>query len=213
MEASTRYILLLFTCVLLAAVSVNLNNFSFAQSSQSQGVISSSCATGEKLMDYYTAQCVNTFFKTNGTISNFGCDSVNGWTVRCAAQITLDNHSDIALTESDDGGQSYGKEQTVSSIMNNNMNVRHPIIAVSTEKAYLAFEGEVSKGKYDAFIMVGANGANTFDAPINLSNTPGEDTALSFLKVDDTGKVLEGFINLGGDNVADPSVGVYCSRC
>jgi hypothetical protein len=215
MEASIRYMLLLFILALLAAVAVNLYNFSFAQSlqSQSQSGISSNCASGDKLMDYHTAQCLNTLFKTNGTLSHFDCGSKNGWDVTCAGQIDLANHSDVIWASSFNGGQSYGKEQTISSIMQNSTNARNPMVAVSIDKAYIAFESEMSPGKHDVFFLKSDDAGMTFGDPVNLSNTPSEDTTLSFLNVDDTGKVLLGFINQNGVSVVDPSGGVYCSRC
>lgn len=156
---------------------------------------------------------MNTIFKTNGTLSHVDCRSADSWDISCVAQINQGKHSDVILTYSIDGGQSYGKEQTISDITNNSTNSRNPMVAVSIDKAYVAYEGENSPGKYDVYLEVSTDGGKTFGDPVNLSNTPGEDTTLSFLNVGDTGKALLGFINQGGGSAVDPSVGVYCSRC
>ncbi len=87
--------------------------------------------------------------------------------------VWMDNTSgnyDIFFAKSTDGGTSFEKPIDISNLKGDS---GYPQLAVWKNNVYVTWTQTMTGINYDVFFAKSANGGDTFDQPINLSNNPG----------------------------------------
>jgi hypothetical protein len=170
------------------------------------------CENNTSLPDnYFTVTCNNTLVDTNDTVTNLNCDTSEGWIIVCVWQQQSNQTNGTALTtisvgSSIDGGNSFNN--TMLNFANSTSSAQNPQVGLALDFVYVAYELEITPGNHDIFLATSSDGGQSFDEPINISNSTTNSVAAKLIVDDFTGKVVLPYIEEGNDRVK-----VYCSRC
>jgi len=164
--------------------------------------------------NYFTVTCNNMLIKTNDTVTNLNCDTSEGWIILCAWQQQSNQTNGTALStisvgSSIDGGNSFN--DTILNFANSTSSAQNPQVGLALDFAYVAYELQVTEGnqtQFDIFLATSSDGGQSFDEPINISNSTTNSVAAKMIVDKSTGKLVLPYIEEGDD-----SVNVYCSRC
>ncbi len=118
------------------------------------------------------------------TVTSTGWFVVTAWREQ-DANSTNSSPTEVYVSSSQDGGQSYRTELMVE---DTNSSKRNLNLGISQEKVYATYEEEVGPNNYDVFLVKSNDGGQNFTTPENRSNST-VDTTQSILTVDPlTGK-------------------------
>jgi hypothetical protein len=197
--------------MVMAILPLNGQNVS-AQSMSQQYNTTSTCENNTSLpSNYFSITCDNTLIKTNDTVTNLNCDTTEGWIIVCVWQQQSNQtngtaRSTISVSSSIDGGQSFNN--TMVNFANSTTSAQNPQVGLALDFAYVSYELEVTPGNHDIFVATSSDGGQSFDEPINISNSKDNSVAGKMLVDKFTGKVVIPYIEEGDDRVK-----IYCSRC
>lgn len=79
-------------------------------------------------------------------------------------------HYDILFSRSSDGGRTFASPVNVSRA---NQDSGYPQIAASGQEVYVVWTGTITDKNYDIYFARSADGGQTFESPLDLSNDPG----------------------------------------
>ncbi len=118
----------------------------------------------------------NTFSSTQTNISNDTGDSgapqmiVNGNDVYAVWMDDTQGNFEILFSKSTDGGATFAKPADISG---NPQDSGYPQFTVVGNNVYVTWTNAITSKNYDILFAKSSDGGQTFDTPVNVSNTPG----------------------------------------
>lgn len=170
--------------------------------------------------DYLSLRCANVLTNTTNVVSDLKCDSDAGWFNVCVwleQDVNLNGTTPtrIMVSSSQDGGQSYGNtSEIITQVNSSELGIRNPNIGINQQFVYVSYEKDAGYGFYDPFLVISSDGGKHFGAPDNLSlELPPDsftDSRNSTLNVDETGKYMVSWVEVGPDGSVIES---DCGHC
>ena len=215
--------LIILTSIFLIFVSPMLFNdpITATESVYASTYDSPNCVNNTNLTsNYLNMECTNMLANSTGIKEGLRCDTDAGWFNVCVwlereTNMNSTSPTSVMVSSSQNGGQSYSNASAIVNQVNSSeFGVRNAQIGINQQFVYVSYEKNMGEGFYDPFLVESSDGGETFEEPVNISNDLPSDSAKdsreSVLTVDDTGKYMVTWFEVGPDGT---SVFSSCGMC